>query len=108
MAKTIEVIDHANVYTDPNGYYVVIDDVPLVPLCPSCAAEQAPNGIPEEWEPLGWGEVDSPTHCAECEALIVEHLTSDGVEYVLEALTLGDERAEVLEAWREAFASHIQ
>lgn len=104
---TIEIIDKGSVYFNPNGFYVVIDDQAIVPLCADCAEAARPDGIPEEWEPLGAGEVDGPTHCDTCGALIVERLTPDGVDYVRGAIAQGAGRAEILEAWREAYANYL-
>ena len=54
-------------------------------------------------------ETDSPSHCEECEALIPQSLTSDGVKYVHAAFrrflrSHGKHgRAEILTEWAETF-----
>ena len=99
----LEIVDHGTVYRDPNGY-LVGDRY----LCADCAYWADPNEVHgDDWYPLGVDETDCPNHCEDCEALIYEPLTSDGVDYVREALALGDGRAEVLATWREAYAVYL-
>ncbi len=109
MAKEIEIVDHANVYAEPNGYYVFQHETPIMALCADCAKVERTESVfaGADFEPLGAGETDTPTHCEKCEALIIENLTSDGVEYVREALAENTRRPEVLAAWREAFAAYL-
>jgi len=57
--------------------YVIPEGCEL--LCEDCAPAGA-EGYPE-----GGGEADSPAHCAVCHQPFDNPLTSDGVEYVLEA-----------------------
>ena len=99
----LEIVDHRRVWHEPNGY-LVGDRY----LCADCAYWADPNEIHgDDWRPLGVEETDCPNHCEDCEALIFEPLTSDGVGYVREALALGDGRAEVLATWRVAYAEYL-
>lgn len=56
-------------------------------------------------------EVDSPRHCANCEALLDFNLTSDGVEYVLERLKdyvrIGHGRVEILKQWADEVSLYV-
>lgn len=77
-------------------------------VCVDCAPPEAFTS--DEWSPIfAESETDCPSHCAECEALIPENLTSDGVRYVREHLrrflrTHGREgRAEILSEWAATF-----
>ena len=102
--KEIRVVAHNCV----NGYQLFDEDgTPGAALCDECGKEhlsleqlQGPNV-----SPIGglYGETDSPTHCENCEALIYQPLTSDGVEYVREAVKSNSGRPEVLATWREAY-----
>jgi len=97
----IEIVE-GSIY-NPAGYYVFENETGLFPVCRNCA----PAEIPEEWEPLGyWHEVDSPEHCYECEALIYQTLTPDGVAFVQESIAEGDGRPEILEVWAEMLIRH--
>ena len=49
-------------------------------LCEDCCSEDASS------YPDGGGESDCPEHCAVCHVPLENTLTSDGVEYVLEAI----------------------
>ena len=70
-----------------------------VTLCGDCYSEEYGDTRNND-EPLGyWQESDTPWHCDNCEALIVTGLTSDGVEYVREAIENADGRPEILAAW---------
>lgn len=51
----------------------------------------------------GGGEADSPCHCDHCHVFLENPLTSDGQEYVKEALASGEGDPEVLAAWRERY-----
>jgi hypothetical protein len=53
------------------------------------------------------GEADSPQHCDRCWRLLDFSLTSDGIEYVREALQDGSGDPQVLAEWREAFADQL-
>ena len=85
------------------GMYVTCDDA----ICIHCWKAD-PTWIPfEEWEdpaPIFFNnESDTPTHCVKCEALIDHALTSDGYEYVAEAiadfLTNDSGRYKIVMAW---------
>ncbi len=104
----IAIIDHANVFTDPNGYYLFARDGSgyVGILCDDCAAT-ADLDDSVELEPAGANETDTPTHCDRCEALIVEALTDEGIEYVRQALEEADGRPEVLAAWLQAFGAYL-
>jgi hypothetical protein len=83
----------AMAWHDPIGYVV---DASI--FCPACARRTD--------SPIFEGsETDRPSHCEECEELIPESLTGDGVRYVLDAL---DDvrngrggRLEIVAAWAE-------
>jgi len=108
--KEINIVDHSR-YFDANGYYVFIDETPVMPLCDQCAKE---NYSLEQlntanFSPLGQdGETDSPTHCELCEALIVEPLTPYGIEYVRDAIAANDGRPEILAAWKMAYHYYLE
>ena len=53
-------------------------------------------------------EWDSPVHCAHCHTLLHVDLTSDGVEYVKDALDAGDGDPEVLAEWAEEYRWELQ
>lgn len=94
----------------PIGYYVTCDDA----LCADCAPAGFAESDYSEWEGFdGWSEPiaifpstesDTPTHCAECEALIPHDLTPDGLAYVAERLAADDGRPEIHAMWAEAYA----
>lgn len=84
--------------TDVVGYVVDADI-----YCPDCCTEEQSEGAV-----FADTETDCPYHCGntDCEALIRESLTSDGVEYVRTALRelheKGEDykgRAEIVEEW---------
>lgn len=58
------------------------------PICADCAGDwRAVNDEHPDWDViLDGSETDSFSHCDECESVIPESLTSDGVAYVLDAL----------------------
>lgn len=56
---------------------------------------------------FGWEEWDYPLHCSVCEAFFPVSLTSDGREYVREALAANDGRPEILAIWRDAYESSL-
>ena len=89
----------------PIGYYLNADDA----VC-------AEHYEPENWEGFeGWDEplaifehdeADSPTHCTVCEDVIEHSLTSEGYDYVREALdraVAGDGRRCIVRAWVETY-----
>lgn len=54
----------------------------------------------------GGGEADCPQHCGACGVFLENPLTSDGVEYVREALT-SDGDASILAEWRDFYSDEL-
>ena len=82
--------------------YVYIADAST--FCEDCAPNYAePDVNGSEW--------DTPIHCSQCHKLIWTVLTSDGINYVIQALRDGrnDKRgnAGVLANWRETFNDEL-
>ena len=51
----------------------------------------------------GGGESDTPQHCGNCGVFLENFLTSDGVEYVTQAVNSADGDADVLTVWSEFY-----
>ena len=51
----------------------------------------------------GGGEADSPQHCDDCGLFLENPLTSDGVDYVRDALAEGRGDAHTLAEWAEFY-----
>ena len=81
------------------GFYPVIDgQIVEDAICIDCVRSNQID-VPQEWEPIFHDmEADTPTHCSMCEALIPHTLTTDGMEYVREAILSGG-RPEILAQW---------
>jgi hypothetical protein len=97
----------------PIGFYVDCD----MALCPDHFTEPAEPFVTGEItrdDPLAIfpdTESDTPTHCAECEALIPHALTPEGYEYVSEAVAqyrdFGIGRGEIVEQWAAQYEDGI-
>ena len=91
------------------GYYVAPNM--LGPFCPHCYEElgyaDQDTGEERDVPIFACGhEADTPSHCAQCEALIPHDLTPDGLEYVREAvegLTVGQGSADIVRQWQEFY-----
>ena len=80
---------------EPIGYYTPDGDA----ICADCY-----GGHGEATPVFPDSETDSPSHCVQCEALIPEALTAEGIRYVREAVearTTG--RGCILRQWWEAY-----
>lgn len=99
------------------GYYITCDDA----ICDECAPAGFADGDYSFWdgfedwdEPIAISsgdELDAPTHCVDCEALIAHQLTSVGYEYVADAIERGvrdgDGRHCIHRAWWEQYGAEI-
>lgn len=101
------------------GYYVDCDSA----LCRDCIPDASAwaggdyAGWPgfEDWESpaaiFNDTESDSPTHCAQCGAVIAHDLTPDGTRYVMDAIAEfcadGGHHADVMAQWWDAYADTL-
>lgn len=92
------------------GYYPVIGDDILNPLCADCFAENPT----EDYEELGedstytWDyDYDTPTHCCSCEALILTQLSKDGYWYIMEYLIDPRNWNKVTATWITAYGTEL-
>ncbi len=78
-------------------------------LCAECGERGGWDRDEEAGAVFADSETDSPSHCDDCEALIPECLTSDGVKYVHESFRRflrshgKDGRLEVLTEWAREY-----
>ena len=56
--------------------------------------------------PHGGGEADTPQHCGACHVFLKNRLTTDGVQYVIEALQ-GDGDIETLTIWFDYYRDEL-
>jgi hypothetical protein len=85
-------------------------------LCGSCGSNAASDLLKEGAEDTGdsndfpqgpfadgGGESDSPQHCDHCGEFLENPLTSEGVEYVMQALLEDKGSSEVLAEWSQFY-----
>ena len=65
------------------------------------------DGFPQGPFADGGGEADCPQHCDNCQCFLENPLTTDGVEYVREALADGSSDPEVESLWAEFYAAEL-
>ena len=61
------------------------------------------DAFPQGPYPNGGGESDTPSHCDTCGVFLENALTSDGYDYVKEAITANDGDKNVLKEWSEYY-----
>ena len=75
----------------------------VVEECTLICADCLEPGESDDSPIFGDTETDCPSHCERCGELIPETLTTDGCEYVREAVWEGTGVREVLEVWVSEF-----
>jgi hypothetical protein len=99
------------------GYYVTCDDAECLDCYEAAGGfdtwKHAMGGF-EDWEePIGissYEESDTPTHCRECGKLLCHSLTSDGYDYVAEAIVddfRDGERTPVTSMWANYYGEGV-
>lgn len=84
----------------------VMEDLDRRGMKPADIADEASfdsDDYPKGPYPNGGGEADTPQHCDHCDAFLDNPLTSDGEEYVRDAMEDDSSDAAVLAEWREAY-----
>lgn len=52
----------------------------------------------------GGGEADTPQHCGNCQLFLENPLTTDGENYVIEAITIRGGNVNILRRWKEFYS----